>query len=66
MERRAMAELIDATVPNLARATDYIDGGRDNFEGARLACLSPACGAVPSARGWRAPVPPHRHHPGSV
>jgi len=31
-ERRAGADLIDASVPSVARAADYVDGGHDNFE----------------------------------
>jgi S-adenosyl methyltransferase len=35
--RRERAELIDTKVPTVARAADYVDGGRDNFEADRKA-----------------------------
>jgi S-adenosyl methyltransferase len=35
--RRERAVLIDATVPSVTRAADYLDGGRDNFDADRNA-----------------------------
>jgi hypothetical protein len=35
--RRKRAELIDSAVPSVARAADYLDGGRDNFDADRQA-----------------------------
>jgi hypothetical protein len=35
--RPTRAELIDASVPSVARAADYLDGGRDNFDTDRKA-----------------------------
>jgi hypothetical protein len=52
--RRARPTLIDATVPNAARAADYLYGGRDNFaadrEAARaVAASAPVVERIPAA-----------------
>ncbi len=57
--RRAKPALIDATVPNAARAADYLHGGRHNFaadrEAARaVAASAPAVERIPAeARAFR-------------
>ncbi|WP_300610743.1 SAM-dependent methyltransferase, partial [Trebonia sp.] len=56
--RRAKAELIDTTVPNIARAANYLGGGRDNFEADRKAmramiAVAPVVAAiVPAVRAF--------------
>jgi hypothetical protein len=44
--RRAKSELIDASVPTMARVWDYLNGGKDNFEADRKAARAVA-GAEP-------------------
>jgi hypothetical protein len=58
--RRAKSELIDASVPTMARVWDYLNGGRDNFEADRkaaraLAGAEPmtASVSIPAARAFR-------------
>jgi hypothetical protein len=43
--RRAKPSLIDATVPNAARAADFLHGGRDNFAADRKVALAVAASA---------------------
>ncbi len=56
--RRARAELIDTAVPDAARAADYLNGGRDNFEADRRAvramtAVAPVVAAiVPAVRAF--------------
>jgi S-adenosyl methyltransferase len=56
--RRKRAELIDTTVPTLARTVDYLSGGRDNFEADRkavraLMAVAPIIATlVPAARAF--------------
>ena len=56
--RRAKAALIDTSVPNAARAGDYLDGGRNNFEADRkavraLVAAAPIIGTiVPATRAF--------------
>ena len=57
-KRRTRAELIDSAVPNVARAADYIEGGRDNFASDRKAAqammaVAPVVGViVPALRAF--------------
>jgi hypothetical protein len=57
--RRVKANLIDVTVPNAARAADYLHGGRDNFAADRkairaVAASAPAIERIPAeARAFR-------------
>ncbi len=63
--RRAGSELIDVTVPNAARAFDFLFGGRDNFAADRKAAAAlvesaPSIAAGPaSARAFRRRVVRH-------
>jgi hypothetical protein len=56
--RRAKASLIDTTVPNAARVTDYLYGGQNNFEADRraartLAAMAPVVTAIaPAVRAF--------------
>jgi hypothetical protein len=58
-ERRARPGLIDVSVPNAARAGDFLHGGRDNFEADRKAARAmlasaPAIERIPAqARAFR-------------
>lgn len=54
--RRVKAIMIDATVPNAARAADFLRGGKDNFaadrEAARaIAVVAPAIERIPAEAG---------------
>src|ERR1700744_3128637 len=57
--RRVKPSLIDVTVPNAARAADYLYGGRDNFAADRkavsaVAASAPAVERIPAeARAFR-------------
>jgi hypothetical protein len=57
--RRVKPDLIDVTVPNGARAADFLHGGRDNFAADRkaaraLTASAPAAGRIPEeARAFR-------------
>src|ERR1700722_3563317 len=57
--RRVKAGLIDVTVPNAARAADFLRGGRDNFAADRkaikaVAASAPAVERIPAeARAFR-------------
>jgi len=63
--RRERAELIDTTVPNMARTANYLDGGRDNFEADRravraLMAVAPIMATmVPAARAFHHRVVRH-------
>jgi hypothetical protein len=62
---RTASGLIDATVPNAARATDFLDGGQTNFAADRRAAAAlvesaPSIAAIPaSARAFRRRVVRH-------
>ena len=57
--RRAKAALIDTTVPNAARVTDYLYGGQNNFEADRkaaraMAATAPVIAAIaPAVRAFQ-------------
>ena len=58
-ERRAKAALIDTTVPNAARVTDYLYGGQNNFEADRkaartMAAMAPVIATIaPAVRAFQ-------------
>jgi hypothetical protein len=60
--RRAKAALIDTTVPNAARVTDYLYGGQNNFEADRraaraMAATAPVITAIaPAVRAFQGRV----------
>jgi S-adenosyl methyltransferase len=64
-DQRIASELIDVTVPNAARAADYLNGGHTNFAADRKAAAAlvesaPSIAAIPaSARAFRRRVLRH-------